>query len=257
MLEIRKAGDRGSTRLPWLKSRHSFSFGGYKNPQEMGFSDLRVINDDRVAPGKGFSRHGHRDVEILTYVLQGTLAHRDTLGNSAKIKVGEFQLISAGSGIEHSELNTSSTQPVHFLQIWLTPQASRTKPSYQQKQFSVDQHRGKLQLIASKEGASGSLKVRQDARIYVGRFGAGDSVSLPISSRRQVYVHVIDGRLQVNGVRLAQGDGLKLADTRKLAISAPADAQVMVFDLRSVTEKSSKPKTAGLCVTRACGSRKR
>lgn len=257
MLEIRKAGERGSTRLPWLKSRHSFSFGGYKNPQEMGFSDLRAINDDRVAPGKGFGQHGHRDVEILTYVLQGTLAHRDTLGNSAKIKAGEFQLISAGSGIEHSEFNASSTQPVHFLQIWLTPQATRTKPSYQQKQFAVDQRRGTLQLVASKEGASGSLKVRQDAKIYAGRFGNGDSVTLPISSKRQVYVHVIGGRLQVNGVKLSEGDGLKLADARALVLSATADAQVLVFDLRSVTGKASKPKAAGLCVTRACSSRKR
>ncbi|TPG74663.1 pirin family protein [Pseudomonas arsenicoxydans] len=256
MLEIRKAGGRGSTRLPWLKSRHTFSFGGYKDPQEMGFSDLRVINDDWVVPGKGFGQHAHRDVEILTYVLQGTLAHRDSLNNSAKIKTGDFQLISAGSGIEHSEFNASSTQPVHFLQIWLTPHSSRTKPNYQQKHFPVNQRRGKLQLIASKSGQDGSLKILQDAKIYAGQFGHGDSFTWPVSGRRHVYIHVVTGKLKVNGETVAEGDGLKLTDEPELTFTQAAEAQVLVFELRAANGKPAKRKPNGICSTQACAKRK-
>jgi redox-sensitive bicupin YhaK (pirin superfamily) len=255
MLEIRKAGERGSTRLPWLKSRHTFSFGGYKDPQEMGFSDLRVINDDWVVPGKGFGQHAHRDVEILTYVLQGTLSHRDTLNNSAKIKAGDFQLISAGSGIEHRECNASSMQPVHFLQIWLTPHSFRTKPSYQQKHFPFDERRGKLQLVASKNGQDGSLRILQDAKIYAGQFGCGDTFALPLSSRRHVYVHVVAGKLKVNGETVAEGDGLKLTDTQKLTFSHAVDAQILVFDLRAENGKAFKKQSFGICAARACARR--
>lgn len=225
--------------MPWLKSRHSFSFGGYKDPQEMGFSDLRVINDDWVVAGKGFGQHAHRDVEILTYVLQGTLAHRDTLNNRAKIKAGDFQLISAGAGIEHSEFNASSTQPVHFLQIWLTPHSSRTKPGYQQKQFPVDQYRGRLHLVASQSGQDGSLKILQDAKIYAGQFGHGDSFKLPVSARRCVYVHVVAGRLKVNGETVSEGDGLKLTYVQELILTQAANAHVLVFELRAANTKLS------------------
>lgn len=256
MLEIRKAGERGITRLPWLKSRHSFSFGDYKDPQEMGFSDLRVINDDWVIPGKGFGQHAHRDVEILTYVLQGTLTHRDTLNNSAKIKAGDFQLISAGSGIEHSEFNASSTESVHFLQIWLTPHTSRTKPSYQQKHFPVDQRRGKLHLIASKSGQDGSLKIQQDAKIYAGQFDHGDSFTLSVPGRRHVYTHIVTGKLKVNGESVAEGDGLKLTDVQELTFSQAVEAQVLVFELRATNIKTSPKKPFGICSTRACSRRK-
>lgn len=255
MLEIRKAGQRGSTRLPWLKSRHTFSFGTYKDPQEMGFSDLRVINDDWVVPGKGFGQHGHRDVEILTYVLQGTLAHRDTLDNSAKIKAGDFQLVSAGAGIEHSEFNASSTQPVHFLQIWLAPHSSRTKPTYQQKHFPVAQRRGKLQLIASKSGQDGSLKILQDAKIYAGGFAAADSFSYGITGRRHVYVHVVVGKLKVNGQNMSEGDGIKLTDVQAVEFTKAIDAQVLVFDLRATSGKSAKKRPLATCTTRACARR--
>ena len=256
MLEIRKAGDRGSTRLPWLKSRHTFSFGGFKDPQEMGFSDLRVINEDRIVPGKGFAQHPHRDMEILTYVLQGTLAHRDTLNNSAKIKAGEFQLISAGSGIEHSEFNASTTQPVHLLQIWLTPQASRTKPGYQQKHFPVAHRRGQLQLVASKSGQDGSLKILQDVKIYAGQFGSGDTATLPLSGRRHVYVHVVSGKLRVNGETAAEGDGVKLTEAREVVLSNTVDAHVLVFDMRAGSAKAPGKSSAKACSTQACSSRK-
>ncbi|WP_277962690.1 pirin family protein [Pseudomonas sp. RIT-To-2] len=256
MLEIRKAGERGSTRLPWLKSRHTFSFGTYKDPQEMGFSDLRVINDDWVVSGKGFGQHGHRDVEILTYVLQGTLAHRDTLNNSAKMKAGDFQLISAGSGIEHSEFNGSTTQPVHFLQIWLTPHSSRTKPTYQQKHFPIVQRRGKLQLVASKSGQDGSLKILQDAKIYAGDFGPADSFSFPVTGRRHVYVHVVAGKLKVNGENVAEGDGVRLSDVQAVEFTRAVDAQVLVFDMRANNGKSAKNQSLGICSTRACARRK-
>jgi redox-sensitive bicupin YhaK (pirin superfamily) len=255
MLEIRKAGERGSTRLPWLKSRHTFSFGGYKDPQEMGFSNLRVINDDWIMPGKGFGQHAHRDVEILTYVLQGALSHRDTLNNSAKIKAGDFQLISAGSGIEHSEFNASATQPVHLLQIWLTPHSLRTKPSYQQKHFPLDERRGKLQLVASKNGQEGSLRILQDAKIYAGQFGHGDTFVLPLPNRRHVYLHVVAGKLKVNGETLAEGDGLKLTNTQMLTFSHAVDAHILVFDLRAENGKPSKKQSFSNCATQACARR--
>jgi redox-sensitive bicupin YhaK (pirin superfamily) len=256
MLAIRRAGERGSTRLPWLKSRHTFSFGAYKDPQEMGFSDLRVINDDWVLPGKGFGQHGHRDVEILTYVLQGTLAHRDTLDNSAKIKAGDFQLVSAGVGIEHSEFNASATQPVHFLQIWLTPHSSRTKPTYQQKHFQAAQRRGKLQLIASKTGHDGSLKVLQDAKIFAGDFSAGDSFSYGVRGHRHVYVHVVAGKLKVNGENVTEGDGIRVTDVQVVEFTKATDAQVLVFDMRASGEKPAKKQSSGVCTTRACARRK-
>lgn len=256
MKEIRKAGDRGATRLPWLKSRHSFSFGSYRNPQENGFSDLRVINEDWISQGKGFGQHGHRDVEILTYVLKGTLAHRDTLANSTRIHAGDFQLISAGSGIEHSEFNASATQPVHLLQIWLSPHSSRTKPSYQQKHFPAGERHGKLQLIASKTGQAGSLKILQDTKIYAGNFSQGESHTLALAGRRQAYVHVVAGKLRVNGERVVEGDGLKLTQTQAVTFSHATDAQVLVFDLRAKESAPSRKQSFGGCKTQACARRR-
>jgi hypothetical protein len=255
MLEIRKSGERGSTRLSWLKSRHSFSFGGYKDPQEMGFSDLRVINDDWVIPGKGFGQHSHRNVEILTYVLQGTLAHRDTLNNSSKIKPGDVQLISAGTGIEHSEFNASSTHPVHFLQIWLTPQKARTKPFYQQRYFSPELKLGKLKLIASPNGHGDSLVIQQDAKIYAGQFDNDDRHSLGITHKRCIYVHVVSGKLKINGTPVGEGDGIKIEDSQEVGFTDATKAEVLVFDLRSGKSKLPKSRSNDLCTTRACRRR--
>lgn len=230
MLELRKAGERGTTRLGWLKSRHSFSFDSYQDPDENGFSDLKVINDDRIAGGRGFGQHPHRDMEIMTYVLQGALAHKDTLGNGSVIQPGDVQLMSAGSGVAHSEFNHSSAQPVHLLQVWITPKIKRSKPRYQQKRFTSAQKRGRLLLIASPNGHEGSLQIQQDTRVYAGLFQGSESATLPISGC--VYVHVARGKVTVNGTRLNEGDGLKMRAEKVLNIGNGIDAQVLVFVLR-------------------------
>lgn len=242
MLEIRKAGERGTTSLGWLKSRHSFSFDTYRDPDENGFSDLKVINDDRVAGGKGFPQHPHRDMEILTYVLQGALKHRDTLGHGSLIQPGDVQLMSAGSGITHSEFNHSPAQPVHLLQIWITPRFRNGKPRYQQQRFPAQQKRGRLQLIASPEGHAGSLSIQQDVRIYAGLFQGAECATLTLSGNRWAYVHVARGKVTVNGRRLGEGDGLKVRGEQALAIANGCDTELLVFDVRA-TDKAS-PRAA-------------
>lgn len=230
MLELRKAGERGTTTLGWLKSRHSFSFDTYQDPDENGFSDLKVINDDRIAGGRGFGQHPHRDMEIMTYVLQGALVHKDTLGNGSVIQPGDVQLMSAGSGVSHSEFNHSSSQPVHLLQVWITPKTKRSKPRYQQTRFVVAQKRGRLLLIASPKGQEDSLQIQQDARVYAGLFQGSESATLAIAG--QVYVHVARGKVSVNGQRLNEGDGLKMRGEKVLNIGNGIDAEVLVFALR-------------------------
>ncbi|PBI97954.1 MULTISPECIES: pirin family protein [unclassified Pseudomonas] len=232
MLTLRKASDRGLANHGWLKSFHTFSFANYRNPKEQGFSDLLVINDDRVAAGKGFGQHPHRDMEIFSYVLEGALEHKDTLGTGSVIRPGDVQLMSAGSGVAHSEFNHSSTRPVHFLQIWIVPDVSGAKPRYQQEHFSTRKKRGRLQLIISPDGAKGSLKVRQDARVYAGLIDGQESAALELAANRYAYVHVARGSVELNGVLLQEGDGVRVRDEQALTLSNGVDAEVLVFDLR-------------------------
>ena len=233
MLTLRKASDRGMANHGWLKSFHTFSFASYRNPKEQGFSDLLVINDDRVAGGKGFGQHPHRDMEIFSYVLDGALEHKDTLGTGSVIRPGDVQLMSAGSGVAHSEYNHSSTRPVHFLQIWIVPDVAGAKPRYQQEHFSTQKKRGRLQLIISPEGRNGSLKVRQDTRVYAALIDGKESATLELAANRYAYVHVASGTVQLNGVQLQEGDGVRVRDEQVLTLSNGVDAEVLVFDLRA------------------------
>ncbi|MBD9599477.1 pirin family protein [Pseudomonas sp. PDM10] len=232
MLTLRKASDRGAANHGWLKSFHTFSFANYRNPKEQGFSDLLVINDDRVAAGKGFGQHPHRDMEIFSYVLEGALEHKDTLGTGSVIRPGDVQLMSAGSGVAHSEYNHSTTRPVHFLQIWIVPDISGAKPRYQQEHFSTQKKRGRLQLIISPDGAKGSLKVRQDARVYAALIDGKESAALELATNRHAYVHVARGNVELNGVPLQEGDGVRVRDEQVLTLSNGVDAEVLIFDLR-------------------------
>lgn len=232
MFELRKATDRGIAEHGWLSSRHTFSFAYYDAPKHRGFSDLRVINDDHVEPGSGFGTHPHRDMEILSYVLDGTLEHRDTLGNGSLIRPGEVQLMSAGSGIAHSEYNHSQSEGVHFLQIWILPERAGLRPGYQQKRFADEEKRGKLRLILSADGRDGSLKIHQDACVHAGLFDGDETARLQLAPGRAAYVHLARGRLTVNGVELTAGDGLKLVGEESLDLSAGEAAEVLVFDLR-------------------------
>ena len=231
MLTIRKSRDRGHADHGWLESRHSFSFAEYHDPEQMGWGNLRVINEDRIAPGTGFGTHGHRDMEIISYVLSGTLAHRDSMGNGTAIPPGDVQRMSAGSGVMHSEYNHSKDAVTHFLQIWIEPDRRGIAPSYEQKTFSDDEKRGALRLVASPDGAEGSLTIHADATLRVGLFDGAESVTVPLDPARKAYVHVVRGKLNVNGLPLAAGDAAKLADERLLTLSEGQDAEVLVFDL--------------------------
>jgi redox-sensitive bicupin YhaK (pirin superfamily) len=232
MLTLRKASERGAADHGWLKSFHTFSFANYRNPREQGFSDLLVINDDRVAAAKGFGQHPHRDMEIFSYVLEGALEHKDTLGTGSVIRPGDVQLMSAGRGVAHSEYNHSASEPVHFLQIWIVPDVSGATPRYQQEHFSAEQKRGRLQLIISPDGGDGSLSVRQDARVYAGLFDGAETATLELAADRYAYVHVARGSVVLNGERLGEGDGVRVRDEQRLQLSEGADAEVLVFDLR-------------------------
>lgn len=232
MLTLRKASERGAADHGWLKSFHTFSFAGYRDPREQGFSDLLVINDDRVTAGNGFGQHPHRDMEIFSYVLEGALEHKDTLGTGSVIRPGDVQLMSAGRGVAHSEFNHSSVEPVHFLQIWIVPNVSGATPRYQQEHFSTEQKRGRLQLIISPDGADGSLHVRQDARVYAGLFDGAETATLELAADRYAYVHVARGSVTLNGERLGEGDGMRVRDEQVLRLSEGSDAEVLVFDLR-------------------------
>lgn len=233
MLTLRKASERGLANHGWLKSFHTFSFGHYRDPREQGFSDLLVINDDRVIAGKGFGQHPHRDMEIFSYVLEGALEHKDTLGTGSVIRPGDVQLMSAGSGVAHSEYNPSQTEPVHFLQIWIVPEQAGAEPCYQQEHFSAERKRGRLQVIISPDGHDGSLTVRQDARVYAGLFDAAESATLPLSPGRYAYVHVARGSIELNGQQLGEGDGVRVREETMLQLSNGVDAEVLVFDLRA------------------------
>ena len=231
MIQIRRADDRGYADHGWLRSYHSFSFADYFDPEHVEFGPLRVINEDRVVPGAGFSTHGHRDMEIISYVLEGALAHKDSTGTSSVIRPGDVQRMSAGRGVLHSEFNGSQSEPVHFLQIWIQPDVRGIDPGYEQKHFTDADKRGRLRLVASPDGADGSVRIHQDARVYAGRFDGAERAELALSAGRRAYVHVARGQVRVNGESLTAGDALKLTDVASVAITDGSGAEVLVFDL--------------------------
>jgi hypothetical protein len=230
MIELRRAAERGHANHGWLDSYHSFSFADYYDPRYMGYSALRVINEDRVQPGSGFGTHGHRDMEILSYVLEGSLGHKDSMGNGSTIVPGDVQRMSAGRGVRHSEFNNEKSGVTHFLQIWIEPEVTGIEPSYEQKRFGADEKRGRLRLIASRDGAEGSVTIRQDARVYAGLFEGTERAEQPLSPGRKGYVHVARGEATVNGHALRSGDALK-TDAGPVVIERGRDAEVLVFDL--------------------------
>jgi redox-sensitive bicupin YhaK (pirin superfamily) len=231
MLEVRKSEDRGHANHGWLDSHHSFSFADYYDPDHMGFGPLRVINEDRVAAGAGFGTHGHRDMEIISYVLEGELAHRDSMGTGSVIRPGDVQRMSAGSGVRHSEFNHSKDQQTHFLQIWIQPNVNNIEPSYEEKNFPAEEKRGRLRLIASPDAAEGSVLIHQDAKVYVGLFDGAESATLPLPAGRRGYIHVARGTVEVNGVELKAGDALKVSDVASIDVRNGQQAEVLVFDL--------------------------
>ena len=232
MNELRRAAERGHAEHGWLESYHSFSFADYYDPEHMGYGVLRVINEDRVQPGMGFGTHGHRDMEIITYVLEGALAHQDSMGNGSTIVPGDVQRMSAGTGVRHSEFNDDPARVTHFLQIWIEPDRLGLAPSYEQKHFAAEEKRGRLRLIASPDGAQGSVRVHQDARLHAGLFDRGERARLELAPGRRSYVHLARGRLSVNGERLEAGDALK-TDASALELADGEGAEVLVFDLPS------------------------
>ena len=231
MLTVRASGDRGYADHGWLKSFHSFSFAGYFDAQHMGWGNLRVINEDRIAPGTGFGTHGHSDMEIISYVLSGELAHKDSMGNVKGIPPGDVQRMSAGSGVQHSEFNHAPAQTTHFLQIWIEPNVTGIEPSYEQKTFAANDKQGRLRLVAAPGGAEGAVTLHADARLYAGLFDGAQSADLPLDLSRKAYVQVLRGQIQVNGTALGAGDAALLADEANLRLSHGQGAEVLVFDL--------------------------
>jgi redox-sensitive bicupin YhaK (pirin superfamily) len=231
MLTLRKSQDRGYADHGWLKSYHSFSFADYHDPDHMGFGNLRVINEDRIAPGTGFGTHGHRDMEIVSYVLDGALAHKDSMGNGASIVPGEVQRMSAGTGVRHSEFNHAADATTHFLQIWILPQRQGIAPGYEQKAFAAADKRGRLRLVASPDGGEGSVRINADASIRAGLFDGDERAELALDAKRLAYVHVARGSVSVNGQALAAGDAAKFDGESRLVIDRGRDAEVLVFDL--------------------------
>ena len=234
MLELRRAADRGVANFGWLDSRHTFSFGHYHDPQQAGFSDLLVINDDRVQPGMGFGTHPHRDMEIFSYVLEGALEHKDSMGTGSVIRPGDVQMMSAGTGVTHSEFNHSQQELVHFLQIWIVPNRLRVAPRYQQKHFAAAEKRGCLRLIIAPEAAGGALAVYQDTRVHAGLFAGAEHAEFKLAPERYAYVHVARGALRVNGTRMEAGDGARVRNEPALAFDRGEDAEVLLFDLRPI-----------------------
>jgi redox-sensitive bicupin YhaK (pirin superfamily) len=232
MIKLRKAGERGPTRIDWLDSKHTFSFGGYRDPDHTGFRDLLVINEDRVNPGAGFSPHAHQDMEIISYVIDGALEHKDSIGNGSVIRPGEIQRMSAGSGIRHSEFNASKTDPVHFLQIWITPKRAGIAPGYEQAALPPVTAPAQLDLIAAPSGGPSAVDLHQDARIYRGSLEPGAEAELPVATGRHAWVQVVRGGAKVNGVALSEGDGLAISDEPKVSMAgAGSKAELLIFDL--------------------------
>jgi redox-sensitive bicupin YhaK (pirin superfamily) len=231
MLTLRRSQDRGYADHGWLKSFHSFSFANYYDPQHMGFGNLRVINEDRIAPGTGFGTHGHRDMEIISYVLEGILAHKDTLGNVKGIPPGDVQRMSAGTGVQHSEFNHAQDQTTHFLQIWIQPNVTGIPASYEQKTFAEAEKRGRLRLVASPDAADGSVLIHADARMYAGLLDGAETAALALPAGRKAYVHVVRGELDANGQHLKTGDAAMLDNEAGVSLSQGRHAEVLVFDL--------------------------
>jgi hypothetical protein len=231
MITIRPAEERGRADFGWLDSRHTFSFGDYRDPSHMGFRALRVINEDRVKPAQGFGTHSHRDMEILSYVLEGELAHADSMGTGSVIRPGDVQRMSAGTGVLHSEKNPSPTEPVHFLQIWLLPERRGLEPGYEQKRFEPAEKSGRLRLVASRDGRDGAITVHQDVDLYAGLLGPGEEARLVLRPGRHAWVQVARGEITANGQRLRAGDGAAVSDEPALDLAASTDSEVLVFDL--------------------------
>ena len=231
MLTLRKSQDRGYADHGWLKSYHSFSFAGYHDPAHMGWGNLRVINEDRVAPGKGFGQHSHRDMEIISYVLSGELAHEDSMGNVKGIPPGDVQRMSAGTGVTHSEFNHAEGETTHFLQIWILPKFTGIRPSYEQKTIPDAEKRGALRLVASPDGTQDSVQINADAKVYAGLFDGSEAAELALNPARKGYVHLVRGSLAVNGQRLSAGDAALLESESRIGLTDGADAEVLVFDL--------------------------
>jgi redox-sensitive bicupin YhaK (pirin superfamily) len=231
MITIRRANDRGHADHGWLDTHHTFSFSSYRDPQHMGFRSLRVMNEDFVAPGEGFGTHPHENMEIVTYVLEGALEHKDSMGNGEVLRPGEFQRMSAGTGITHSEFNPSSDKPVHLYQIWLFPESKGIEPSYEQKRFAEDERRNRLRLVASRDAAEGSLRIHQDARILLSSLDEGKAVSHSLAEGRHAWLQVLRGSVSLNGQELYTSDGAAVSDESLLTIQADGPAEVMLFDL--------------------------
>ncbi len=232
MISVRHAAERGTANFGWLDSRHTFSFGDYHDPEQMGFGALRVINEDRVSPGQGFGTHGHRDMEIISYVLEGALEHKDSIGTGSVIRPGDVQIMSAGTGIRHSEFNHSKTEPVHFLQIWVVPDRQGIAPRYEQKTFPDADKRGRLRLVGSSDGRDGSVIIHQDAKIFAALLNTGDHVTHALPHERRAWLQVVRGTVAMNGLELHTGDGAAVEDEPTLTVTAKLDGtEILVFDL--------------------------
>ena len=231
MITIRSAQDRGAVNLGWLDTHHTFSFGEYYDPSHMGFASLRVINEDKVIPSQGFPTHAHRDMEIITYVLEGALEHKDSLGTGSIIRPGEVQRMSAGTGIRHSEYNASKTDPVHLLQIWILPERSGIEPSYEQKNFDIAQAQGQLKLVGSQDGREGSVTIHQDVNLYAATLQAGEAVAHTLTPERAGWLQVARGAITLNGQALTAGDGAAIAQEPDLTIEGTQDAEILLFDM--------------------------
>ena len=231
MITVRKAADRGQSKLDWLDSRHTFSFADYFDPAHVAFSKLRVINDDRVAPGRGFGTHGHRDMEIVSYVVEGAIEHKDSLGTGSIIRPGDVQRMTAGTGVRHSEFNPSATESLHFLQIWILPRVEGLTPSYEQRSFPPAERRGRWRLVASPDGREGSVTVHQDVSLFAGSFEKGERANLSFASGRKAWVQVVRGAISVNGTRLEEGDGAAVVGEQELAFADGEAAELLAFDL--------------------------
>lgn len=230
MIKLRRAEDRGHARYGWLDTHHTFSFGDYHDPEHVGFRMLRVINDDRVAPGAGFPTHPHRDMEIVTYVLEGALEHRDSMGNGSVIRPGEVQRMSAGTGVLHSEYNHSKEEEVRLLQIWVIPNERNLEPSYEQRQFDRSERTGRLRIVASPDGRDGSVRIHQDASIYTALLREEDEVAHPLAEGRHAWVHVATGSVRLNGIEMKEGDGAAVSDEGSVTLTG-GDAEILLFDL--------------------------
>jgi len=231
MIQVRPSAERGRTKTGWLDSHHTFSFGRYHDARQMGFRELRVINEDYVVAGAGFGTHSHSDMEILSYVIEGSLAHRDSSGGDGVIRAGEWQRMTAGTGISHSEFNASKAEPVHFLQIWILPASNGLAPGYEQKEFPAADKQGKLRLVASRDGSEGSLKIQQDVKAYNALLAAGESVSYDLAPGRHAWLQMVKGEIKLNGTALKAGDGAAVSDESKLTLSAASAVEIVLFDL--------------------------